>query len=418
MKIILPSNTPILLDTTHGDYHPQSSPEHEDHPDIQIIKGQAVIQEPLTYPKYSIRGWHVLEQFEQTEKTTNNCFHRPPDKIPFVLVDGKIETDTSWWHFGELEDSVSCSFYLEQFLKKLVAQEIDWETSIPAHQGEVSYLAKLMMLWGWRIEEMEYFIRRRGRNSTYCYEIDELFFKYDLTQILNDVPSEKLEKHLVFGHRTLLDLACHYQLWTFADWLWKKGVRWSKDYIKKGQLLKVLIEGCFSLEMESNIHSFQQKDYDIDEEIKMPNNQQAQRNHVWLKTWLDRYLSLKDYPQKLKVNFRYLYHCSHWNMHQIKNPKPFLDKAVNYWVHEFFRNKKENQILEDVWLDFWFQQNIDFKSIKVYHLHQKKRIPFHDFYCYVCRQSEEKFNNLLTQQERFELKSTHHLFPAKTIQRL
>jgi hypothetical protein len=245
--------------------------------------------------------------------------------------------------------------------------------------------------------------------------MDDIFKANPLTDILKTVPRKDLQQ---FTHqtKTLLDLACDFHLWPLADWLWDAGVRWSKEYVKSGHLFKCIMDGCFELSMERNIQSFPSGSYEKQPELSL----KTERDHVWLKTWLDRYRSLKDYPIKLKVDFRYQEQCRHQKKGSTQQPKRFLDKAVEYWIFRFLKTHIQSSDLEDqrkteTWFDFWFSQGIDFKQVKPYlerhDYSRKKRIDFDLYLRAICSQTDKKILAIYAQQERFELQKT---FPNLT----
>ena len=421
MKITLPAHTPLLFDPHHGYHDPMSSPGHHDHPQMAVVNGQVVIQEALSFPKYYIPHYDFYEcllpwkdQFSSTQwkhMTNSSWMH---DKIPILLVDGKLETDTDWLVFSALEMAVFNAHITSLVLKNILSGMVKWNTHYPTPEGGYTAIVLLIELAGWRTENMDCFIGR-SRDVAYCKEMDDIFKANPLTDILKTVSKKDLQQ-FNYQTKTLLDLACDYHLWSLADWLWGAGVRWSKEYVKSGHLFKCILDGCFELSMERNIQSFPSGSYEKQPELSLKN----ERDHVWLKTWLDRYRSLKDYPIKLKVDFRYQEQCRHRRIDPTKGPKRFVDKAVEYWIFRFLKNHIQSSELEDqrktaTWFDFWFSQGIDFKQVKPYLVRpdhgRKQRISFDLYIRVTCSQADSTLLAIYAQQERFEFQKT---FPNLT----
>ncbi len=314
---------------------------------LVVRQGQLTPKNKLTFPDFYAETRKIREELVKQDipfpKVRGSTF-------PVIFTPKGLALDIEWAPFSEFgENSIDLS---GTFLKGVMLGEHSWKALCPVMKGPASLIGQIML----------YFGKYTGAGPIDPgYRHDTVLDDYPIIDFFKSTKNKEL---IEFRDRdnTLLDLACRYQHWKLASFLWDKGVTWSEGFLKDGSALESFIIASKALQGSETSKR-------IDDE---PNEKNMKRVD-WIKTWLDRYneqggtghtpicLDLRGRKAKL----------SGW-----PDGQDILDSAASLWLAYFFYTPNghfpslsqpnlSTFEFAKVWVDFWTQHDVELSEVPI-----------------------------------------------------
>ena len=280
--------------------------------------------------------------------------HSSPLLYPVLLQADGLYVDPAWRIFAlahSLQDRDKLG-ELSFFLRRLDQKETALDISCPSLSGHQSVFTHVLKACsdtreraGWTDEDLQ-----KGQTL--------------LTNWVQKTPLLTLQR-LEEKSGTLLDLAMRYQLWSLAEALWQKGIRWSEAALEAGEPLASLVEGTTGL--RSTISSF------LGYWARWDESERVQASKDWLQTWQQRWVEEGgQLPSVAKNSSR----AERLVKNGMPNGATMRDTPVSLWAatmvevagpkaQDMGRAPAHVKELFYQWVTFWAFQGVELESLEI-----------------------------------------------------
>lgn len=280
-------------------------------------QGKIVPSSPGMFPDFFAKSHEVEEQvFGMTPLDEQDPIQTVPSynatRYPLQPTDEGFVFDANWAVFGTFFENRTVKkkdLPHVRLLEDLSCGKIDWKIKCPVVHDYESLIGQLIDRYGSFVGGNPDYPGMNARSEQVRYPISEM---------LKSAPDKELISFDDRG-RSLLDLAVSSQQWDLAEHLWRRGVRWSDEYLASGIPLEALVVA--SLQLQNTIK------LPINDALP-PDSSEAERLS-WLSTWQERFVSCGgcvDAAPRLGWRSR-LAHMRNWDL-----GKDIADTPASFWI--------------------------------------------------------------------------------------
>ena len=300
--------------------------------------------------------------------------------LPIQPTNEGFRFDSEWAPFGvffESRGAKNRDMPPDRFLRDMTSGTVDWQVKCPVVQNYESLVGQLISRYGSRVGGDPDYPGMNQSNEQ---------VKYPISKMLERAPSSELIGFTDRG-RSLLDMATSTQQWSLAEYLWDRGVQWSKQSLMSGAPLEALIVA--SLQLQNWINQ-QVNDY-------LPGTSAEEERIKWLSIWQDRFIAsggCVDASPQLNWRSR-LAEIRGWQAGQ-----SITDTPASFWISRMTSvsntgfvaiDKAQSHIPAIIthWANFFTSHGVDLYSVSIPRgKDMKDAVGINDFWCNIKNHEE------------------------------